>query len=135
MKEKGEFVVSPSFNAIIQASDSNSSNLSLNGHVLKNDSKNHILQIRRGSFAMHRFNGYDRFEDLFSYFMEYWSEFQENTQKLTENKIHIRYLNFIENGEDLTDLLTIKVEHPFECTEIPLVRLNLKFGVDSRVML
>ena len=49
-----------------------------NGFHLKN--KDHILQLRTGSFSFHYLNGYEVFDNLLDTFINYWEEFDKVTK-------------------------------------------------------
>ncbi len=91
-------------------------NISVDGFILRDKNPpTKILQARRGSFSLHRLDGYQNFDTLISEFQSYWNIFVKCCGDLTVNALTVRYLNFIELEENelSSDLITIRVQHPF----------------------
>ena len=101
---------------IAKINEQPTSNTTLDGYVLRSSNAlSKIIQARRGSFALHKVNGYEEFEILIKEFFEFWDLLIKCTGKLTVNNISVRYLNFIEKKptEKISDLITITTTHPY----------------------
>lgn len=129
-------VVDKGFNTEVVANNNEApvSKTNLDGYLLRSpivDSR--IIQARRGSFALHKYNGYVEFETLITEFFTYWDLLIQCTGDLTVNNISVRYLNFIEknNQERVEDLITIVTKHPYGET-IDNTFTQFKFQYDKK---
>jgi len=110
--------VDKGFNTQVVANNNETpvSKTNLDGYLLRSPiSVARIIQARRGSFALHKYNGYVEFETLIDEFFKYWDLLIQCTGNLTINNISVRYLNFIEknNQEKVEDLITVVTNQPY----------------------
>ena len=129
-------VVDKGFNTEVVAKNNEApvSKTNLDGYLFRSpivDSR--IIQARRGSFALHKYNGYVEFETLIKEFFTYWDLLIQCTGNLTVNNISVRYLNFIEknNQERVEDLITIISNHPYG-ESIDNTFIQFKFQYDKK---
>ncbi len=86
------------------------------GYIVRNnEDQPKIIQVRLGTFALHKIKGYESFDVLQKEVFYYWNILEKYTGKLTISNINVRYLNFIDKDENETvsDLIKINVKHPF----------------------
>lgn len=129
-------VVDKGFNTEVVAKNNEApvSKTNLDGYLFRSpivDSR--IIQARRGSFSLHKYNGYVEFETLITEFFTYWDLLIQCTGSLTVNNISVRYLNFIEknNQERVEDLLNIISNHPYG-EPIDNTFIQFKFQYDKK---
>lgn len=106
------------FNASVQTVNQQAPNAKVlpDGFILRSGNPHtKLLQARRGSFSFHKVNGYESFEILNKELESYWNLLIQCCGKLTVNMLTVRYLNFIELGQDdnINELITITTKHPF----------------------
>jgi len=111
-------VIDKGFNTEVVAKNNEQpiSKTTLDGYLLRSPATfSRIIQARKGSFALHKVNGYEEFEILIKEFFKYWDLLVQCTGTLTVNNISVRYLNFIEksSNETTNDLITIVTNHPY----------------------
>lgn len=94
-------------------SDKPQSNVALDHFIISDKTAGYTLQAKRGNFNFHKTNGYQRFEEIYQLVEKYWNDLQRIAGTLTPQTINLRYLNLIQNGEDLEDLVKIHTEHPY----------------------
>lgn len=109
------------------------SKTNLDGYLFRSSADSRIIQARKGSFALHKYNGYVEFETLITEFFTYWDLLIQCTGDLTVNNISVRYLNFIEksNQERIEDLITIISNHPYG-ESIDNTFIQFKFQYDKK---
>jgi len=77
-----------------------------------------ILQLKTGMISYHMLDQYVPSNEFADLFQKYWSAIVGD-ENIIPKELTIRYVNFIpvEDEEKLSDVITLKVEHPFENVE------------------
>ncbi|TVQ50155.1 MAG: TIGR04255 family protein [Saprospirales bacterium] len=89
------------------------------GVILESGNKNKvILQVKTGIISYHMLDHYVSSDQFAKLFQEYWSEIV-SLENIVPKELTIRYINFIpvEQGENLSDVINLKIEHPYEMAE------------------
>jgi uncharacterized protein (TIGR04255 family) len=106
-----------------------SANIRNDGYILKSSNEDKIIQAREGSFSFHKVNKYEKFDILLPELISLWELLVScYGQKLNINNISLRYLNFIDYGEEkISNLIKIVPTNPFtEDLKQSFVNLNFR---------
>jgi uncharacterized protein (TIGR04255 family) len=89
-----------------------------------------IIQIKQGSFSLHKTGEYEHFDSLLEELRVIWTEFVQFAGLLTILNISVRYLNFIEktDSEAISELITIGVNHPFNALNNHFIQLQFNYS-------
>lgn len=125
--------IRPGFNANLTSNSPDKPPKTDITYIFKSDpSLGKILLAKRGSFSFHKIKEYEPYENLIKELNEYWSLFEECSQKLTVSLVSLRYINFIklDEGEVLNDCVTVTTNHPF--AEILNNFNQIRFNIDNK---
>lgn len=111
--------INKGFNTQVQAVNNQppTAKVSVDGYILRSETPHiKLLQVRKGSLALHLVNKYENFDTLINELSKYWELLESCYEHdLTVNGITVRYLNFIElrENDNTEELTTINTKHPF----------------------
>lgn len=111
--------------------------ISKDGFILRSsEPEDRILQARRGSFSFHKIKEYEKFPNLLEELESLWIDLESCVGELSVSNISVRYVNFIEKelNENIKDLLTVHLSHPFSSQLNEFYRLNFQYPEEKDVL-